>query len=188
MVLFVGRLEPRKGIEFLLKAVPQVLEQVPGARFVIAGQDSPTAPGGQLWQEYISQSQAAPYQKAVSFVGFVPDAELNRLYQRCSVFVAPSLYESFGLVHLEAMSWGAPVVAFSTAATPEVVCDGETGILVEPGEVDELAEAIVCLLSNEELRHKMSSRACVRATQFSVDRMVRETIAIYRDVLDQSQV
>jgi glycosyltransferase involved in cell wall biosynthesis len=185
VVLFVGRLEPRKGIEYVLKTIPQVLEQVPDTCFVIVGQDSPTAPGGRLWQEHFRQTCAIHHQQAVSFAGFVPGEELRRFYQHCDVFIAPSLYESFGLIHLEAMSWGAPVVAFRTAATPEVVIGGETGILIEPGNVEGLAQAIVRLLSDFELRREMGRQALTWAAQFSIEHTVAETVAVYREALAQ---
>ena len=163
-VLFVGRLSQRKGTETLLEAIPKVVGKLPDVQFAIVGKDRPSAPGGRFYRQYFEQCIADERSRhAVVWHGFVGDEELHLLYRDCDVFVAPSLYETFGFIHLEAMAHAKPVVACRASATPEVVVDGETGILVEPGDSDELAEAIIRLLSDADLRRRMGLAALARA-------------------------
>jgi glycosyltransferase involved in cell wall biosynthesis len=93
----------------------------------------------------------------VHFLGRVSDEELKAAYARCSVFVLPSACEGFGLVFVEAMAYGKPVVAARAGATPEVVQDGETGILIDFGDVGQLTAALAKLLSEPESRQRMGA-------------------------------
>src|SRR5205823_13333779 len=88
----------------------------------------------------------------VHFMGGVSEAELRGLYKRCSLFVMPSRKEGFGIVFLEAMAYGKPVVGGAHGGTPSVVRDGETGLLVESSDVAGIADSIILLLGNEEMR------------------------------------
>src|SRR5262249_24343982 len=87
---------------------------------------------------------------------------LDSFYRDCTVFTAPSRYESFGLIYLEAMRWGKPVVACCAGGVPEVVRDGETGLLVPPGDAAALEAALSRLLADADLRTKMGSGARAR--------------------------
>ena len=89
------------------------------------------------------------------FHGEVSQAELSRLYDSCDLFVAPSLYESFGLIYLEAMAWGKPVIACNSGGVGEVVIHGETGILVPPADSAALAGAILRILSDNDLARRL---------------------------------
>jgi hypothetical protein len=187
--LFVGRLEPRKGIQFLLQAIPQVVAVLPKARFVIVGRDVGMPLTRCSYRSYFEEIANAAALAATQFTGFVERAELERLYSECDVFVAPSLYESFGLVHLEAMSYGKPVVAFRSGATPEIVSDQETGLLVEPGNVAALASALIRLGQDRELRKQMGMRGTLVArNHFSVEAMVDRTLEIYTEAIRQWQI
>ena len=92
------------------------------------------------------------------FIDLLSDDELIQLYSACDLFVLPSLYESFGLVTVEAMACGKPVVATSTGVVPELALDGEGGIMVPPGDARELAKAIIMLLSLKDEDRKMIAR------------------------------
>lgn len=183
-VLFVGRLEKRKGIETLFKAIPIVLEEVPDAQFHIVGKDTNLAPNGGSYREFLLQNLGKEYHKNVRFVGYVDDNELKDFYRNCDIFVAPSLYESFGLIYLEAMAWGKAVIGCNVGGVPEIVEDGETGILIPPEDVNALAEAIINL-KDEKLRAKMGENGRrILKNDFSNKIMAENTYKIYRDVIN----
>ena len=187
-VLFVGRLEKRKGIADLLEAVPQVLQQVPNARFVIAGEDNSRHDG--FWRRtgmgYAAFFDQRYHRHAgrVEFTGPVSDEILQRLYQSCDLFVAPSLYESFGLVYLEAMNYAKPVIGCYSGGVPEVIDDGTTGLLVDPGEPAALAEGIVSLLGSPAQLQEMGLAGRRQVLdKFSYLQMARRFEAVYRSTI-----
>ncbi|MCC7107340.1 MAG: glycosyltransferase family 4 protein, partial [Chloroflexi bacterium] len=115
--------------------------------------------------------------------GFVPAAEQPLWYNAASLFVYPSLYEGFGLPPLEALACGTPVVVSNAASLPEVV--GQAGLLVDPLDEHGLAEAIRRGLGDEEWRTTMSEAGPVQAASFSWQRMARQTLAVYDDLLSE---
>jgi glycosyltransferase involved in cell wall biosynthesis len=187
-VLFLGRMEKRKGILDLFAAIPQVIAAAPYVRFTIAGADNSIADGfqartGQSYPAWFAQEHPdmLPY---VQFVGGVSDEELNRLYQSCDLFVAPSLYESFGLIYLEAMNYGKAVVGCLAGGIPEVVDNGVNGILVEPEAPAALAEAILQLVRSPQLLHEMGLAGRQRLlSRFTYLHMARSFAAVYEKVL-----
>ncbi len=183
IVLYVGRLERRKGTQFLLQAIPAVVAAVPEVRFHLAGKDTGDAPGGIDYQTYFAGFAPPAAIAATTFLGFVDPEALEQEYATCEIFVAPSLFESFGLIHLEAMMRGKPVVAFRAAATPEIVVDGETGVLVAPEDSADLAEALIGLLRAPETARMMGERGRLRAErEFSLDQMIKGSLAVYSEV------
>ena len=186
-ILYVGRLERRKGIDRLLQAIPAVIREAPHCKFVIAGADTGDAPNGSSYQDYLASFATSEAREATTFLGHVEEGTRSQLYADCDIFVAPSLSESFGLIYLEAMAHAKPVVAFHSGAAPEVVNDGETGILAEPDNISELGDALIRLAENAAMRQEMGQRGYARArAKFSVQRMVEETIACYRKVVSSS--
>ncbi len=158
IVLFVGRLAKKKGVEYLIRAFPYVLAQHPDARLVLVG-DGPCR--GEL-ETLSSQLGLA---NRVRFAGAQPPAELPRLYGGSRVFVGPSVVtrggdtESFGLVFVEAMAADCPVVGTSVGGIPDVVIHKRTGLLVEPESPAALAAAINGLLDSPAEAEKMGARA-----------------------------
>ena len=142
-ILFVGRYESRKGIDVLLGAIPKVLQHFPKVRFVLVGNDPQNQYENAFKAEWENQ-----YDIQVEFLGHVDTPRLKELYQTCDVFVAPSRYESFGLVYVEAMAYGKPVIGCNVGGVPEVIKDGITGLLARSGDQDDLAEKILKLLLN----------------------------------------
>lgn len=187
-VLFLGRLEKRKGILDLFAAIPTVLEQAPNVQFVIAGADNSLADGfqarhGMNYPAWFAR-QHPHLQHAVRFLGAVSDDELNRLYQQCDLFVAPSLYESFGLIYLEAMNYGKATVGCKAGGIPEVVEDGVTGLLVEPEAPAQLAAAMLKLVRSPRLLHDFGMAGRQRLLdRFTYLHMARGFAAAYRTVL-----
>jgi glycosyltransferase involved in cell wall biosynthesis/GT2 family glycosyltransferase len=188
IVLFVGRLEKRKGIETLFRAIPEVLEEVPDAQFYIVGKDTDLAPSGGSYKNYLLKNLDKKCHSNVKFIGYIEDRKLKNYYKDCNLFVAPSLYESFGLIFLEAMGWGKPVIGCDIGGIPEIVKDGMNGILIKPDDEKSLAEAIIRLLTDRDLRSKMGASGRRKVEdEFSVDKMSEYTHAIYRDVINHSK-
>jgi glycosyltransferase involved in cell wall biosynthesis len=141
-VLCVARHYPRKHIADLLRALPTVRRAVPHARAVIVG-DGPEHAALRALAAELRLGDAA------QFLGSLPDdAQVARCYRRADVFCLPSVQEGFGIVFLEAMAAGLPIVAARAAAVPEVVPDAEAGLLVPPGDVAALAGALIALLAD----------------------------------------
>jgi glycosyltransferase involved in cell wall biosynthesis len=157
-ILCVARQYPRKHIADLLRAMPMVRRAVPQARARIVG-DGPQHARLRRLHAKLNLGDAA------ELLGEIPnDEEVARLYRRADVFCLPSVQEGFGIVFLEAMSSGLPVVATTAAAVPEVVPHGSAGLLVPPGDVEALAAALVDLLQDPARRAALGDfgRAYVR--------------------------
>lgn len=142
-VLFVGRLESRKGIDVLLEAVGRVCGPLPEARFLIAGDASMPTTTGQLWPErFASDPATSIWRERVSFLGTVSDDELDGLYRRCDIVVVPSRFESFGLPLTEGMMRARPVIASAVGGMEEIVKEGVNGLLVPAEDAEALARAL----------------------------------------------
>ncbi|WP_423391700.1 glycosyltransferase [Burkholderia sp. LMG 21824] len=180
-VLFVGRLEPRKGIDVLLEAMPVVLDAVPDVRFRIVGDDSLKLPDGRTYKEaFQKQHGKSRWRDRIRFDGRIDDAALHEAYATCDVFVAPSRFESFGLVFLEAMRVGKPVIGCSAGGMPEVVEHDVNGLLVPPGDADALAQAILRLVRDPAERVAMGERGRqIFETRFTADEMAGKSLELY---------
>jgi glycogen(starch) synthase len=191
-VLFVGRLEKRKGILDLFEAIPLILRRVPKARFVIVGADNSRHDGfenreGTDYPTFFARRYAR-CQPAVTFTGTVADDRLQQLYQTCDLFVAPSLYESFGLIYTEAMNYGKPVIGCRAGGVPEVIDEGVSGLLVDPESPAYLADAVISLLqSPARLRELgLAGRQQVLA-RFHYVEMARRFAEVYRKTIRTCQ-
>lgn len=184
-VVFLGRLEPRKGAIDLLRAAPRVLAEIPRARFTLIGNDRRTCPGGRSHEEFLREEFPAEVRSRVEFAGRLRDEEAAALVRSADVFAAPSLYESFGLIFLEAMRWGTPVVGTTAGGIPEVVDDGETGLLAPPGNPEGLAAALTRLLRDEGLRRRLGEAGRRKVErEFSLSRMGERVAAHYESVIE----
>jgi len=190
-VLYVGRLEKRKGILDLFKAIPTVLRRVPNVKFMITGGDNSDNDGfkmqtGMDYPAYFA-SHYKSYLPYVQFTGMVSDEELQNYYQSCDLFVAPSIYESFGLIYLEAMNYAKPVIGCNAGGVPEVVDHGITGLLVEPEAPIALAEGIVSLLRSPSKLRDMGLAGRSRIIdRFNYLQMARGFESVYRQVIHTS--
>jgi glycosyltransferase involved in cell wall biosynthesis len=159
-LLSVGRLEPRKGVPFLLDSLALVVRQIPEVHLYLIGQ-------GSLRRALERQVDALGIGKNVTFLGRVSDEELAQWYNRVSAAVVPSVFEGFGLTAVEALACGTPVIATRTDGLKELIADGENGLLVEYGQTEEMAAAICRLLSDREVRESMAGNARESACKLS---------------------
>jgi phosphatidyl-myo-inositol alpha-mannosyltransferase len=176
-VLFVGRLDPRKGVQVLLDALPEVIARTQGkARLLVVG------------DSYLRgrfEASVAPAARAhVHFVGHVPSRDLPRWYATGDIFVSPALgHESFGIVLAEAMAAGRAVVASDIPGYRSVVQPGVNGVVSPPGDVLALAGAIAALVEDPERRAALAQRGRARALEFAWPHITDRIEAVYRDVL-----
>ena len=153
-LLFVGRFEPRKGIDLLLESLPGLMVQRPWLKVTLAGDHSLGGDAG-YWPEFVERYSGAEWLSRICVTGVLSDEELDACYSRCDLFVAPSRYESFGLIYLEAMRYAKACVGFAVGGVPEVVEDGVTGVLSAEVSAAGLTEALARLLDDAELRDSM---------------------------------
>jgi glycosyltransferase involved in cell wall biosynthesis len=170
-----SRLVPHKGHSFLLRGHALATRKSPRLRLLVAGD-------GPLRTDL--EREARTVDGRVDFLGFVPD--IRRFLNACDILAFPTqpeFGEGFGLAALEAMAAACPVVATAVASLPEVVSAGETGVLVDPASVDELAAALIRLTEDTTLRRAMGERGRERAcTRFPLEAMVERTIAVYEEL------
>jgi phosphatidylinositol alpha-mannosyltransferase len=181
-VLFVGRLEKRKGLKFLLRAWPLVLERQPDARLVVVGRGRPL----EGYRRFAARQGWSA--EDVVFAGYVASEDLPRYYQSCQVFCAPNTgQESFGIVLLEAMASGAPIVASDIPGYRDVVSHGVQGLLVEPRNPGALADAVCRLLGNPELRASMRRIGQEHAQAYDWPRVASQVLDFYAEVLEHRE-
>jgi len=173
--IFVARLAPVKGHQYLISAIPEVLEDEPKARFVFVGD-------GELRNELERQALDLGVKDSVIFTGLRDD--VPELLAMSDIFVLSSINEGMGRVLVEAMAVGLPVVATRVGGVPAVVVDGETGIIVPSRDPGALADAIIKLLKDEDLRQRMGDAGRKRVDpDFSVETMVRRIEGIYEELI-----
>jgi len=190
LVLFVGRLEARKGVHILCQAIPEIIRSIPMSKFVLVGQDTNTAPDGGSVKRYITEeAKTGGFIDKLVFIDFLSADELIPLYSACDLFVLPSFQESFGLVVVEAMACGKPVVATSTGVVPELALDGESGIMVPPGDAREFTEAMIKLLSLKDEDKRLIARRNRQLieTRFSISAWADKMIEVYEKALRKNR-
>ena len=179
VVLYTGRIELNKGSLELLQSVHRVAPRFPEVEYVIAGARHNSIDDRALEGALGSNGTRSH----VRLVGHVPWQQLADWYRRASVFVMPSYYETFGISVIEAMAFGLPVIATNVGGLPEVVQDGVTGILVPPKNPEALADAIVRLLRDPDLRRRLGNAGRDRVlSEFRTDRIVEQTLSVYESV------
>jgi len=178
-ILFVGRLEKRKGLNYLLKAYKRIKQEIPESRLIVVG------PGTRLRHKYEKEVVVSRLEDVV-FVGYASRDDLPRYYQTADVFCAPAIgWESFGIVLLEAMAMGKPVVASSIEGYANVVTHGVEGLLVPPKDEEKLAQALISLLGDQSLRQQMGARGRLKAKEYSWERIAQRVLDYYIRVLSE---
>jgi glycosyltransferase involved in cell wall biosynthesis len=175
IILNVGAKKVHKNQMRLVRAMPRVHESVPDACLVLAGAPTPHE------SELRAEAQRLGVAGAVAFPGYVSDGDLEGFYAAASSFAFPSLNEGFGLPLLEAMGRELPVVTSSISSLPEVA--GDAALLVDPKSVDEIADAISRVLSDEQLRERLVAAGRRRLEIFSWSRTAQQTLASWQRAL-----
>ncbi len=173
IILFVGSLIERKGARYLIKAMPSILEKQPGYRLVIVGE-------GPEEGELTKLVDQLGIRASVNFVGGQTQDQVRRWMQKAKVFVLPSLEEGLGVVLLEALACGTPIVATKVGGIIDVVSP-EVGVMIEPKSDDHISSAVIELLINEVVWNEMSKNARERAnTYYDWEVIASQIIEIYK--------
>ena len=181
LILGVGALKERKGFDRVIAALPQVLQRIPAARYVIIGD--------QHDKQYFAYLEGLAAQHGlegrIEFLENVTEETLRSYYKRAKVFIltpvsSPTSFEGFGLVYIEAAAYGLPAIGSHDNGGEEAVIDGETGFLANSGDTDDIAKKIedVCLMSPAAYE-TMSAKACERATSLSWNKVIRDYDDVY---------
>jgi hypothetical protein len=183
-ILWVGRLDPGKGLDVLTAAIPRVLAQAPRARFVFAGSSRKLRDGRETAEMLRERLASEIARGQVELCGFVPDADLPALYHQADIAVVPSLiYESFSYTCAQPMACALPVVASRIGGIPETLADGECGLLVPPGDAAALADNLLRLIHDPAQRRMMGAVGRMRAASvFAAEQVARETVAYYEQL------
>lgn len=188
VVLYVGRFELRKGVHRLAEAARRIAARVPDVRFVFAGGDSRSAPGGGSMRALVeSIGRSAGLAERFHLLHGVPHAQVEQVYGLGDVLVVPSLYENLANVLLEGMAAGLPIVTTSVGGSPEVVAHGTNGLVVPPDDADALGDAVAELLQDVGRREQFGMTNRKKALEnFTLERMARETAGVLESMLERS--
>jgi len=177
-ILYVGTIQPRKNLTTLIEAYHLLRRDMPSAPpLVIVGRK------GWLYDDLFTRIRELGLIDDVLFTGFVSDEELPYLFDGAKVFVYLSLFEGFGRPPLEAMACGVPVLTSDTTAIPEVV--GDAGLTVAPLDRVAVADALSRLLADHSLAAELINRGAEQARKFSWERAARETLDVYRMLINR---
>jgi D-inositol-3-phosphate glycosyltransferase len=187
VLLFVGRLQPLKGIDILLRAAQIVRQQYASLQVIVVGGGVDTQDDHEVQERQRLQTlcRELGLTDRVRFVKAQSQDVLVQYYTAADVFVMPSHYESFGMVVLEAMACGTPVVASNVGGLASTVVHGSTGFLVPEGDSYAFAEAILRLVGSPALREAYGQASVQRAQDFTWARIVARTVQLYRRLLRQ---
>lgn len=187
VILFVGHFVLRKGIPYLLEAMPRILSEVPNAFLLCVG-GTPDWLGTRLYWKYLQDDIAKKELGThVKLLGQIPHHDLPHYYSMSDVFAFPSLYEAFAKVPLEAMACEKPVVISRVGGLPEAIEHNINGILVAPKNADQLADAIIMILQDKKLAQRMGRKG--RETvinQFTWQHTAEEILAVYQRLLQSN--
>ncbi len=175
VVINVAHLAGHKGQQFLIRAIPRVVKEVPGVRFFIIGK-------GQLLAELRELAASLGIARKLVFTGFRQD--VGAFYKIADLFVMSSVQEGLGTAVLDALAVGKAVVATNSGGIPEIISDGETGRLVEPSDPEALARGIIDVLQHPAQAGRMAARGReLVKKKFSIESMVEQNIVVYRRLL-----
>lgn len=184
-ILYVGRIEKRKGVHIFAKAIPIIAEKIPELIFEFIGPDTREGPNRTSMTEYCKSLIPKNFHKNIIFYGLLSNEEVNRKMREASILVLPSFYEAFGIVLVEAMLKEVAVISTNVGGIPEIIENGETGILINPGDFKGLANAIIKLIENVEFRKKMVEKAKVKAIEkYSTINGIRNFENFYNDIIN----
>ena len=180
IILFFGSLVRYKGPDILLKAFKTVKKEFPKAKLIFAGR-------GEMFDELSNQALKLDLVNDVIFTGFVEEDKKPLYFKAADIFCLPSttMAESFGIVNLEAMASGIPIVASNLGGIPDIVKHGVNGLLAEPGNDQNLADNLLYLLKDEDMRKRFGDQGKKLVGNFSWDEIAMKTEQLYRNILDE---
>jgi glycosyltransferase involved in cell wall biosynthesis len=186
-ILYVGRFDRIKGADVLLRAFETVAQRVPDAELTFVGPDvGLVGDDGKLWrlEEYLRAHLSARAAARVKVLGTLGMERIRELRRSSAVTVISSRQENFPLAAVEAISFGCPTVASASGGTPEIVLDGESGLLFRNADAEDLARKVLALLEDHDLARRLGERAAVFAKRFDPRQVAADTAAFYADVLE----
>jgi glycosyltransferase involved in cell wall biosynthesis len=181
MLLTIGRLEKIKGFQYLIKALPSIIKEVGSTKLVIAG---PEFSYGSELKQLVEETNV---RDNVIFYGPINGKEKFEAFSAADIVTIPSLYEGFGILLLEAMAAGKPLIATSTGAAPEIIQNGKNGILVNPGDSEDLAGKVIKLLSDERLMSFISQESRKTVEAFDWEKVSEHIHKLYIDCLGSAK-
>jgi phosphatidylinositol alpha-mannosyltransferase len=178
-ILFIGRLEKRKGLDYLLEAYRQIKPEIPDSRLIVVG------PGNRLRNRY-QKRVARRDLKDVVFIGYASYRDLPRYYRTADIVCCPATgRESFGIVLLEAMAVGKPIIATDIQGYNSVLAHGTEGLLVPPKNAAKIAEALTSLMADEPLRRQMGTNGRLKAVNYDWEQVAQRILDYYLTVLNR---
>jgi D-inositol-3-phosphate glycosyltransferase len=179
IIMSISRLDPVKGLDILIKSVAKIKNRSGIKLFIIGGTDSPSA-----YQIYLKELvQSLNLSKSVEFLGAIAHGDLPKYYAIADIIAIPSHYESFGLVTLEAFASAKPVIASNTGGLASIIDHEINGLLVDPGNVEQLTDALNSLLENSYNSNKLAQQALLDAKQYSWDTTAYNVFQVYKSML-----
>ncbi len=178
LILCVGRLVPQKGVEYFIRAIPHIAKKYPEAKFIIVGEG---------WSRDIleEEAKASSYANKITFTGFASDKQVIELMTSADVLVVPSIYEPFGIVALEGMATGVPVVASQVGGLAEVIDHDKTGVFVYPRSPESLAWGIDKVLSDPDHAKQLTKNAKEKLHKaYSWEAVAMKTVEVYKKVVE----
>jgi len=182
LILYTGRLVERKGIRELLAALPEVLEAAPASHAVLAG-GPPSLSGHEVASQWLGPEHSRLADR-IHFTGWLSPDGVSSWYRRADILVVPSRYEPFGMVVLEGMLYGLPIVAAAVGGPAEILDQGRTGLLFPPGDVEALSAALTTLVKDVNERRQIGQAAAVEVRRkWLWERRVTEMLDVYSELL-----
>lgn len=188
-LVFIGRFEPRKGVDILMQIAPALLQRHLHVWLDFAGNDTIEGPGGKTWRSlYEERWPMGDWRRRIAVHGEVSEERLRSLYDAADIIVAPSRFESFGLVHLEAMMHGKAIVGCRAGGMAELIEDGITGLLAEPGDTASLEQSLERLITDIALRERLGAAARQSyLDHFTSGRMARTIVEVLSKAIDDAK-
>ncbi len=177
-IVFVGRLDAQKGVEYLIKAIPYVIREIKNVHFFILG-------NGNLEVQLKKLAKLLNLFSHLTFLDMIPLEKMPDFYSSADVFCLPSIHEGFPLSIAEALSIGLVIIASSTEGVPEAITEGKNGFLVEPKNVNQLSKKLikVLTLSDEEIREIENNNVKLAKDKYSWDKITHQILKVYRESL-----
>lgn len=180
-ILYAGRLSPLKNVETLIYAFSKIESLYPTYKLQIIGSGNDKSNLEEI-------TRSLNLKRRVEFIENVPNDVLKKYLARCTIFVLPSLFETFGIVVIEAMASGKPVIASNIPGPNDIITNGHDGILFDSKNVDELEYYLIKLINDPYLRMKIGSNAKQTITKYSYDNITNEYLKIYASLVENNNV